>query len=124
MRFSLYVDDMTISSHRPIPDDTHRVIDHLLRRVALHLKGKKTRYRSGRKYKVVTGAAISPVATMRVPNRIRRKIITKLRALTDLKHAEEKPLRSLCGSLLSARQIEPKIFEKTFRRVEAILARE
>jgi RNA-directed DNA polymerase len=123
MTFSLYVDDMTISSPRPIPDGTHRVIDHLLRRVALHLKGKKTRYRSGRQYKVVTGGAISPDAKMRVPNRLRRKIITKLRALTDIEHAGEKPLQSLYGSILSARQIEPEFLDTTFRRVGAALER-
>lgn len=123
LTFSLYVDDMTMSSPRPIPNDTHIVIDHLLRRVALHLKGKKTRYRSGRQYKVVTGGAISPDAKVRVPNRIRRNIITKLRALTDIEHAEEKPLRSLYGSLLSARQIEPNLFETHFGRVEKAVKR-
>jgi hypothetical protein len=124
MKFTLYVDDMTFSSPQKIPLSFHTSINYLLSRIGLQLKRRKIQYYSENHFKVVTGSAISPKGEKLVPNRIRKKILEKLRSCGDLKTTDEKTLHSLHGSLVSARQIEPRFFEPTFRRVKkAILDR-
>ncbi len=122
MSFSLYVDDMTFTSPNPIPASVCLTVDRLLNRIGLRLKASKSHRHSKRHYKVVTGTAISPAAELRIPNRIRQRILKKLNAIPNVEVADLVDLRSVLGSLSSARQIEPDFFEQTFRRVEKALA--
>jgi len=124
MKFSLYVDDMTFSSPQPIPRSFHTSINHQLRRVGLFLKPSKIHYHSASYHKVVTGSAISPCGSMKVPNRIRLKILNRLKECKNFETADIHLLISIHGSLMSARQIEPHFFESTYRHIKkAILIR-
>jgi len=124
IKFSLYVDDMTFSSSHPIPKAFHYSVGYLLNKVGLTLKEEKTRYLSAHGHKIITGVDITPNGEIRVSNRNRQKILQKLKSCGDLFTTNLINLRSLYGSLLSARQIEHDFFEPTFNRVKsAILLR-
>ena len=59
-RFSLYVDDLTISSRSPI-SDPHFLVELMakaMRAYGRRLKREKVKYRGARDNKVVTGVAI------------------------------------------------------------------
>jgi hypothetical protein len=122
LRPSVYVDDMTFTSPDPIPRVFQRQVNHMLERVGLFLNDAKTRRHTKRHFKVVTGAAISPRADLRVPNRIRLNILTTIHNNGNIEAWDLRALRSMQGRLTSARRIEPTFLEPTHRRVEKALA--
>ena len=121
VKFTLYVDDMTFSSADPLPRNIYLSVNHRLNTIGLSLKRSKSRLLSPNDHKVVTGVALTPQGEARVPNRIRLKILRKLSSCGNLDTADINDLRSLIGSLVSARQIEPHFLEATFGRVSLAL---
>jgi len=107
-RFTVYVDDMVISSAAPLPPGLLREISRIVRRYGLTLKQSKTRLRGPASWKKVTGAIITPTGRVVVPNKLRRNInelSTKLRTRGLL--PEE--IRRLHGLLTEAQQISKEI---------------
>ena len=112
MNFSLYVDDLSFSSTTEIPKNFESLVYQELKKVDLPIKSKKTkRYSKPKQYKIITGCAISPDGTLKVPNKLRKEIIDDCKKLHSqgLSDAEAKSLK---GKIQAARQIEPDFFLK------------
>ena len=110
--FSLYVDDLSFSSTKEIPNNIESLVYQELKKVNLPIKSKKTkRYSNPKQYKIITGCAISPDGSLKVPNKLRKDIIEGYGRLNNqvLNNAE---IKSLNGKIQAARQIEPDIFPK------------
>lgn len=118
LKFSLYVDDMTFSSSRPISNKFPQLIQKLCSKVGLKINSKKTRYFSKNDFKDITGNVISPKKELKVPNR-RRKEILDILAFKNIKDMNVKEIRSLYGKLCSMRQIEPNIFPALYNEARS-----
>ena len=118
--FSLYVDDITMSSDSPLSPALVRSVRGALAEYDLRLKACKTRARGSHRWKLVTGAALTPDGVVRIPNKRRQDIRRGLEALRagDCTTAD---LRRLQGLLCSARQIDPTAYEEQFGRVSRLL---
>lgn len=110
-KFTLYVDDITISSKSPI--DPKRIASKIGRILYVygHTLGKnKTKYYSKSDFKLITGVTISPNYQLLVPNKLSQKIINELAQMSfncqDFSVVRETTLR-LNGLLQSARLIQP-----------------
>lgn len=111
-KFSLYVDDMTFSSNKPISKMMIFEIEKELKSVQLEFKRSKNRFYSKHEYKLVTGVAIDPNKNIRVPNKLRKSILENWKELQKITNTKErvKKIRSLVGRLRCAQRIEPNIF--------------
>ncbi len=108
--FGLYVDDLSFSSMKIIPNNMESLIYQELKRVCLPINSKKTiRYSKPKQYKFITGCAISPDGKLKVPNKIRKDIIDGYKILQNGKMSDAEK-KSLAGKIQAARQIEPSIF--------------
>ena len=116
--FSLYVDDMTFSSKKPIPDAFISLIIKRLKSVGLSIKIDKTEYFYPSDTKTTVGLAITPKHEIKVSDKNRRKVVVAMngKRLTEIS-AEE--IRSLRGRLISAQQAEPNFMMTTKRRLDA-----
>jgi len=114
--FTLYVDDIAVSTEQPLPEKVVGELGRVVRGYGLRLKRSKTQRRNCSEWKVVTGGAISPEGTLTIPNRLRQRIHTKVVALKkgDL---DESGLTSLRGLLTAARQLDPSFHESLYQYV-------
>jgi hypothetical protein len=103
-KISLYVDDITISSTTPIPEQLLVDIKKRLEKVGHTIKNEKTRRYGKDSFKIVTGVAISPKGELKVPNKRREKIVKKLKEI-ELTNSKDS-MSSIKGQLNSARMIE------------------
>ncbi|MDE0151092.1 MAG: reverse transcriptase family protein [Bdellovibrionales bacterium] len=110
-KLSVYVDDLTISSKKPIPTRMPHWINNEFKKVFHQIKKRKTRFFYPFQHKIITGCCISPKGALRVPNRIRLRIKQE-----DKNHISGKSIKPnrLLGMMLSARQIEPNIYKYKF----------
>ena len=116
---TLYVDDITVSSNGnlALADDVLTSLTGVLSGFELEINKGKTKRRDRDQWKVVTGAAISPIGNLDVPNRLRKKIhdhITLLKA----GRLDDTGVRRVLGQLTSARQIDPTFHESLYRYVK------
>ena len=102
--FSLYVDDITISSKDPITKKIIQDINYELKKVGHSIKRSKTKYYGKERFKIITGVAISPKGKLRVPNKRRIKLINSLKS-------NEKSRLSCIGQIRAGQMIE-KDFHK------------
>ena len=109
--FSLYVDDLTFSSKVPISKKIPYLVEQELKKVSHQLKKRKTKFFSSSQYKPVTGCMVSPDGVLKVPNKVRLKI--KEEEKKYLK-AEQINLHRMLGRILSARQIEPNLYQERY----------
>lgn len=116
LTFSLYVDDMTFSSQKPISAAFPKLIQKICARVGLEINETKTRYFSAKDYKDVTGCIISPKNELKVPNRRRDELINIVRN-KPIEKMDIHEIRSLYGKLNSMRQIEQDIFPQLYNQV-------
>lgn len=115
LTFSLYVDDMTFSSQRPISATFPKLIQKMCARVGLEINETKTQYFSAKDYKDVTGCIISPKNELKVPNRRRNELINIVKN-KPIEEMDIPEIRSLYGKLNSMRQIEPNIFPQLYNQ--------
>lgn len=109
VKFSLYVDDITLSSKTKIPQKLFDDIVSLCQNVGLKIKAEKTKKYKPNEYKNITGCIVTPKGILKVPNIRRKKLIDTVNQLK--KEPENTNLKnSLKGQLLSVQQIEPDIF--------------
>jgi len=116
---TLYVDDFTFSSDKPIPGYLSYAINGELKKVGLKLKRRKTKQYSNKEYKVITGVAISPTRSIKVPNKLRNRIIQHVKEFektSDIK-AKKQLKKSLLGMMKAARQIEPSFMENKYLEI-------
>jgi hypothetical protein len=106
-KFSLFVDDMTLSYDKYIPKKYDKEIKNILMAYGHSLKEKKTKRFSPNSHKEVTGCVISPNNILRVPNRKRKEIIDMVHELKLMDKADQiKCISTLKGKISAARQIE------------------
>lgn len=123
-QFSLYVDDMTFSSHKPFdPQRLGREIDLVLRKYGHKPKYSKMKYYSSDDYKPVTGTIITPNQMLVTPNKLQETIyhgfqdIKYMVGETECTSDEVKRIATLSGQVQAARNIEPEKFPEIFRIV-------
>ncbi len=106
-KFTLYVDDMTFSSEFPICKDFVEEVNKILSENGLIAKWKKNRYFKSGKFKIITGCGIKN-GELNVLNKHRYKIVRQFKLCKET--GDPKEIERLKGMLISARQVEPKIF--------------
>ena len=112
---TLFVDDLTFSSSKPIPADFKRYVISRLKSEGLSVNKKKTKTYSINQYKKTTGTVISPDNKILVPNKLQHKIYI-------LKHKEDKTskeIMSLKGMINSARQIKSNFMDDYYKKLMA-----
>ena len=117
-RLSLYVDDLTLSSDKPIPNPQGlaKQMARIMNAYGHRINWKKTRYAGRHSYKIVTGVALDEDGNPRVPNALRKKTID---GLASYKAGEISAQAPTIGRVNAARQIEPGIFSEVERLVSA-----
>jgi len=119
--FSLYVDDMTFSSTKPITQNIEYFVQKELENVKLTLNTKKTKkYNKANEYKIITGVAISSSGEIKVPNKRREDIVDSYKQLLKTNDKNESELKSLIGKIQAAKQVEPNIFDFQFNHLKKI----
>jgi hypothetical protein len=116
IKITLFVDDMTFSTDKPIPRDFEIGVKRLLERVQHSIHPRKTRRSGTGKTRVVTGTAISGQQQL-VPNRNQKKIIDILREETSVEKLSPQKIRTVFGMINTARQIEPHFFEGAYKKL-------
>lgn len=124
--FSLYVDDMTFSSQHaiPVPELLHDV-SAILCNVGHRIKYSKIEHYVAGSAKLITGTVLDKEKNLRVPNRLRHKIMTDLDRLKSCKLSvveKDKLSNTLIGRVLAARNIEPGIFPEVMKLAKANLS--
>lgn len=117
-RFSLYVDDLTISSESPIsnPKSLEDQMAKTMRAYGHKIKRSKTRYLGAHDNKVVTGVGINRDGEVCVPNKLGHNIIQGMGGVLS---GEFDALESTIGRIGAARQIRPGVFPEVQRIVES-----
>ena len=105
--FTLYVDDMTFSSKKPIPRQLRTEVAEVLKKYDLKAKAKKDHYYQWKDFKVVTGVGIKSGKKV-VLNRHRKNILDQYKKCRA--HNDKKEIQKLKGMLISARQVEPELY--------------
>ena len=118
--FSVYVDDMTLSSsHQFDYKKLTREIDITLRKYKHLPKYKKIQYYNNNRAKPITGTIVSDDNILKVPNQLQHKIIQDFDALKKMmsndssgfnEKEKQRIIRRLKGRLQAAKNINPKIF--------------
>ena len=112
---TLFVDDLTFSSSKPIPADFKKYVISRLKSEGLSVNKKKTKTYSINQYKKTTGTVIAPDNKILVPNKLQHKIYI-------LKHKEDKTskeIMSLKGMINSARQIKSNFMDDYYKKLMA-----
>lgn len=112
LQFSVYVDDLSFSGNVQISSELPYLIAKELKQVGLSLKRKKTKFFFKKDFKSVTGVGLTKTGDLAVLNSKRKKILDKFPSLT--RGNAEAAKRSMKGSLVSARQIEPNFMATTY----------
>ncbi|MCE5248928.1 reverse transcriptase family protein [bacterium] len=113
--FSVFVDDITFSSDKSISKTLSYQIGKELKRNGHSMKEEKTKFFSKKRYKIVTGCMISPDNDLKVPNRLRKKIVDDLNAYNI--NASLQLKKSILGKIQAAQQIEPNLFISTKQKI-------
>ena len=101
--FTLYVDDMTISSKNPI--DSKKIaskVGKIMQDFGHTLSKNKTKYYSKYDFKYVTGVIISPNHQLLVPNRLSFKIKKELKYVNSIEYSYGKSTSARLNGLLQA----------------------
>lgn len=117
VKMTVYVDDLTFSSSKPISGSLIYLVGLELKVVGHSLKRNKTAISGSSDFKIVTGCAISTNGVLQVPNKQRFKIWRILKKQKDPTALSEKEQKSLLGRIESARQIEPKFFDSVYQKL-------
>ena len=109
-KISLYVDDISISSEKPIPKNIVQEIDFELRKVGHKIKPSKTKRYGKCDFKLITGSAISPNGVLKIPNKRRKKLINSFQD-------NEISKQSIVGQIRAGQMIEKNYCKETLRKL-------
>ncbi|SES79819.1 Reverse transcriptase (RNA-dependent DNA polymerase) [Salinibacillus kushneri] len=115
IHFTLFVDDMTFSSHKRIPKSFLRHINSIVKKYDLQLHPSKIHRMNPYNYKTVTGVVIDPcTGLLKAPNKLQRKMFNNFKAIHNYSintfndYIQFKQLvLKLEGQLKSINRIEP-----------------
>ena len=108
--FSLYVDDITLSSNKIIPKKIKNEINYLLNLKKLNIKKSKTRFYSKKSNKSVTGIIIDHKKQIKLENKKRKEIIDLYKECINRETFSIEKLVKLNGKINDATQVEKNIF--------------
>lgn len=108
--FSLYVDDITISSNKKIKKSLKYKINKILNLGKLSINKGKVRFYSKEKNKAVTGTIINKNKEIKLENKKRKEIIDLYKECTNDKTYSIEKLVKLNGKMNDANQVEKGIF--------------
>ncbi len=114
IKFSLYVDDITLSSSRVINKKIKVQINQLLNLKKLNIKRSKTKFFSKNTNKSVTGTIIDKQKNIKLENKKRKEIIELYKECVNKETYSIEKLVKLNGKINDARQVEPDIFSSIF----------
>lgn len=78
MKFSIYADDITISSLKPIEYKIRQKIVEIIKSYGYSISQKKTRYYTEKQHKSITGVIIDKNGNLRTPNKLLQKAHNKI----------------------------------------------
>jgi hypothetical protein len=108
--FSLYVDDITLSSNKIINKNIKYKINSLLNLSDLNIKKSKTKFFSKKTNKSVTGTIIDTNKKVRLENKKRKEIIDLYKECINSNTYSIEKLVKLNGKMNDAIQVEKGIF--------------
>lgn len=108
--FSLYVDDITLSSNKIINKNIKYKINYLLNLSDLNIKKSKTKFFSKKTNKSVTGTIIDSGKNIRLENKKRKEIIDLYKECINPNTYSIEKLVKLNGKMNDANQVEKGIF--------------
>jgi hypothetical protein len=115
LKFSLYVDDITISSSEPISNKIYKTINSQLNRVGLnlHTESKKKKYFQGKG--IITGCTFLPNGNLDIPEDKKKEIRNLYNEI--IAEPNEKKQKIFVGKLNYARKIVHNYGEKKYKSV-------
>lgn len=120
--FSLYVDDMTFSSHERISEQFITDLNIIINRHGLKLKKSKQKYYGKFDFKLITGVAIDKSGELQVKNGLRHNVKKEFDEIKDLdskkQPVSDKKIKRLKGLLSSAKQVEGDIYPSINKYLE------
>lgn len=111
INFTLYVDDMTLSSNKHIPNSTIKYIRKVLKTHALFLKSKKIK-RFGYKQAIITGCINKQGGITEMPYKQGYEIIKMLKE-EDISQMSLEKVRKLIARIGYIQQLHPNRFKAT-----------
>ncbi|MDR0483978.1 MAG: reverse transcriptase family protein [Alphaproteobacteria bacterium] len=119
LRMSVYVDDITFSSDVSIGKRTQDKIISIIESYGYKVKPEKIKYYKSGKHKKITGLIISKHNQLKIPNRIREKIIKQYPPKENNKNGKPKDIKQCqLGRIYFARIIEPNSFKKKLNELK------
>lgn len=111
INFTLYVDDMTLSSNKHIPNSTIKYIRKVLKTHALFLKSKKIK-RFGYKQAIITGCINKQGGITEMPYKQGYEIIKMLKE-EDISQMSLEKVQKLIAKIGYVQQLHPNRFKAT-----------
>lgn len=108
--FSLYVDDITLSSNKIIPKSITNKIEYILKLNELNIKKSKTKFYSKSSNKSVTGTIIDYKKRIKLENKKRKEIIDLYNECINSENFSIEKSVKLNGKMNDANQVEKNIF--------------
>lgn len=105
--FTIYVDDVTISSHYSIPYKNRNIIIRIVEKYGHFISKRKVKYYSPNQNKKITGVIINKRGELCTPNKLLNKTHVKILKYKN-KDIDEYELNSLKGCINVANQIDKK----------------
>jgi len=120
LKFSLYVDDINISSSKIIKSHALRNIKNRLEYIGLNLKRDKTKFYGSKEEKKVTGCAITRKHNINIPKEKRQEInnlIKKENIEKIIKTKNIKALNSIIGKISYYQRIVPNYQNRIYKKL-------
>lgn len=119
---TLYIDDVSFSGPYKV-EDLNLFLERLkriLRRYGHRLNLDKTSCKSKSEFPKITGIIIDRSREIKVPNKLRYRIVRDLREKKSLTNSKQilKIEKSIVGRILSAQQIEKDVFRNTLANLK------
>ena len=105
--FTVYADDVTISSLNPIPYKNRNVIIRIVEKYGHFISKRKVKYYNFNQNKKITGVVINKNGELCTPNKLLNKTHNKILKYKN-KNIDERELNSLKGCVNVANQIDKK----------------
>ena len=109
--FTVYVDDLSFSSNRPITKQFSEDVKRIVMEYGLKINDKKTKFYDYYKYRCYTGVGIHN-GQLTVPNHLRKDVIELFQQCKKSNNIND--VIRLKGKVNAARQIEPEIFPEVY----------
>lgn len=109
--FTLYVDDITISSQRKISRKMIASIEEKIEKVGLEIHPEKRRYFTRTKSKCINGVVVSPLGERTL--RVRKLLEINENIKKAKKSNDRKLLDRACGMVIAAQMVNPSLFQSS-----------